>query len=193
MPLPRAAYGSEAARLPLERESSGPYDNARAADNSTDPHDTAASLAAAGRIAGYQLSFADLASVGKAGKLVGVASRLAVYRTAVAASAGLRREFDDARASDPANGFRVLSSTRFAAPGLGDEAAGIRVLAKAGLAKLWFTAVGVRSGKLIELVGLIRTDGRSEQPHALLLAHALAARVEGVLAGTITTPPAKFP
>src|SRR5262249_26259912 len=53
--------------------------------------------------------------------------------------------------------------------------------------------VVVRRGDLVESLGVIRTDGSSEQATVLRLAHALSARVEAVLAGKITTPAVNVP
>ncbi len=193
MPLPLAAYGADAARLTFAPDESGAVDNKRAAATSIDRSDSAASLGAAGRIAGVDLTFANYDLIGKPGKLAYVTSTVESYRDPDAASGGLVRSLGDVTTSDPAGGLRVLSSKRFAVPGLGDEATGIQVRLMLGPAATWFTGVAVRRGELLELVGVLRTDGRSQKAAAIGLAQALSRRVEGVLAGKITSAPAKLP
>jgi len=193
MPLPQSVFGSEAAELKLDTDESGVEDNAMAADDSTTKSDTAASLTKAGRITGYSITFADFGLIGKAGHVVLAASGVVLYQGAKAASEGLKRDLADTEMSDPANGLHVLSVSRFDAPRLGDEAVGVHVKAKFGAAILWFTVVEVRRGELVEQVGVLRTDGNSEQAAVLDLAHALSVRVEDVLAGKVTTPAVKLP
>jgi len=192
MPLPLAAFGGEAVGLKLDSDS-GVIDNQKAAENSTTKSDSAGSLTRAGRVTGYELAYNDYARVGKPANLVYVASELDLYQDGHSASKGLAAQLADATTSDPANGLRVLSKTRFPVSGLGGDAVGIRVKAKVGTAILWFTGVAVRRDDLLESVTLLRTDDSSQQATALGLAHALSDRVSGVLAGRITTPPAYVP
>ena len=96
------------------------------------PTDTGKSLALAGRVTGFAVTFANLRLLSTPGKLVYVSSSVDLYRDARAASAGLERTLQQAVADDPSVGFKVLSSERFVAPGLGDAAAGVRVKAKFG-------------------------------------------------------------
>jgi hypothetical protein len=193
MPLPLAAFGSDTTTLKLDTDESGVIDNAEEADTTTDKNDSAASLKAAGRITGFSVSFADYGLFGTPGKLAFASSEVQLYRTARQASAGIVRELNDAAADDPGGGLVVLSSSRFAAAGLGSHARGVRVAMKLGSAKAWFTGVIFQRRELTVSLGLVRTDDRDERAFALRLAHAASARVTGVLAGRITTPPAKLP
>jgi hypothetical protein len=193
MPLPLTSFDSEAAPLRLDQDESGVSDNAKAAADSTDRTDSAASLEAAGRITGYSLSFGDYSLFGKPGKLVYVSSGVELYRDAASASTGIARQLGDVVTDDPSNGVDVVTSSRFDVPGIGDRAVGMRVKLKLGSATLWLTGVVVRRGELTESVELLRTDARPADAPARALARALAARVEGVLAGRVTTPPAKLP
>jgi hypothetical protein len=192
MPLPQPAYGRDAAALKVDGDESGVTDNAEAADRTTDEKDTAASLKAAGRITGFTVSFADYGLFGKPGKLAYVSTEVQLFGTARQASAGIRRDLHDITADDPAGGLVVLSSSRFAVPGLGSQARGVRVAIELGSAKAWFTGVIFQRRELTVSIGLVRTDARDEAAFALRLARAASARVAGVLAGKITTPPAKL-
>jgi hypothetical protein len=193
MPLPQSAFGSDAAGLKLDTDGSGVEDNAEAADDSTTKSDSAASLTKAGRITGYGVAFGDFGLIGKPGRVVYVGSNVELFRSPAAASAGLERDVEDIALSDPANGLRVLSVSRFGAPELGDAAVGFKVKAKFGTAILWFTGVAARRGELVEEVALLRTDATSAQATVLALARALSARVQAVLAGKVTTPAVNLP
>jgi hypothetical protein len=193
MPLPKAAYGAQAKTFGLDRDESGVVDNVRSAADTSDPTDTGKTLALAGRVTGFSVTFANLRLLATPGKLVYVSSSVDLYRDASAAAAGLERTLQQAVADDPSVGFKVLSSERFVAPGLGDAAAGVRVQARFGDVELWLTGVEVQRGPLLASVGVMRTDPKRANGQAIALAHVLTARVEGVLAGTVTAPPAILP
>ena len=142
---------------------------------------------------GFAVTFANLRLLSTPGKLVYVSSSVDLYRNASAASAGLERTLQQAVADDPTVGFKVLSSERFVAPGLGDAAAGVRVKAMFGQVQLWLTGVEVQRGPLLASVGVMRTDPKPANGTAIALARVLTARVEGVLAGDVTAPPASLP
>src|SRR5262245_30543228 len=177
MPLPKNAYGAQAQSFGLDRDESGIVDNARSAADTSDPTDTGKTLALAGRVTGFAVTYANLRLLATPGKLVYVSSSVDLYRDSSAASEGLARTLQQAVADDPSVGFKVLSSERFVAPGLGDAAAGVRVKAKFGQVQLWLTGVEVQRGPLLASVGVMRTDSRSANATAITLAHVLAARV----------------
>ena len=131
--------------------------------------------------------------MGKPGRVVLAGSDVDLYRDGKAASEGLKRDLAETALSDPANGLRVLSVSRFDAPRLGDEAVGLRVKAKFGAAILWFTGFAMQRGELVEQVAVLRTDGGSEQAAVLAVARALSVRVEDVLAGKVTAAAVKLP
>ena len=191
MPLPRAAYGPVAIGLPVDGDS-GVQTNAEKAE-STNDNDTAASFGALGRISGYELGFSDLGSLAKPGRVVFVSTSVDLYTSAAQASATIDDELRDAETDDPGNGFDVISSTRFAAPGLGDGATGIHVAANAGTLKVWLTGVVFQRDGLLAKVSVISTGAGGQNARALALAHAFSTRIDGVLAGKITTPPATVP
>ena len=193
MPLPKTAYGDQAASFGLDRDESGVVDNARSAADTSDPTDTGKSLALAGRVTGFSVTFANLRLLSTPGKLVYVSSSVDLYRDARSASVGLVRSLQQAVADDPSVGFKVLASERFVAPGLGDAAVGVRVKAKFGAAQLWVTGVEVQHGPLLASVGVMRTDAAPANATAIALARALFTRVEGVLAGEVKAPPASLP
>jgi hypothetical protein len=193
MPLPKNAYGYQAKSFGLDRDESGVVDNARSAADTSDPTDTGKSLALAGRVTGFAVTYANLHLLAIPGRLVYVSSSVDLYRNPTAAAAGLERTLQQAVADDPTVGFKVLSSERFVAPGLGDAAAGVRVKARFGQVQLWLTGVEVQRGALLASVGVMRTDARRADATAIALAHVLTARVDGVLAGTVTEPAATLP
>src|SRR5262245_16070612 len=193
MPLPKSAYGDQASSFGLDVDDSGVVGNARSAADTSDPTDTGKSLALAGRVTGFSVSFDNLRLLSKPGKLVYVSSSVDLYRDARAASAGLVRRLQQAVADDPSVGFKVLSSERFVAPGLGDAAVGVRVQAKFGAVQLWVTGVEVQHGPLLASVGVMRTDPTPANRTAIALARALSMRVDRVLAGEVMAPAALLP
>src|SRR5262245_40978195 len=193
MPLPKSAYGEQASSFGLDVDESGVVDNARSAADTSDPTDTGKSLALAGRVTGFSVTFANLKLLSKPGKLVYVSSSVDLYRDSHAASAGLVRSLQQAVADDPSVGFKVLSSERFVAPGLGDAAVGVRVQARFGAIELWVTGVEVQHGSLLASVGVMRTDPAPANRTAIVLARALFTRVQGVLAGDVKEPAANLP
>jgi hypothetical protein len=193
MPLPKTAYGIQAKSFRLNVSESGVVDNVRSAAYTSDPTDTGKSLALAGRLTGFSVSFEDLRLLSKPGKLVYVSSSVDLYRDARSASAGLVRRVQQAVADDPSVGFKVLSSERFVAPGLGDAAVGVRVQAKFGAVQLWVTGVEVQRGPLLASVGVMRTDATPANETAISLARVLSLRVERVLSGEVMAPAAALP
>jgi hypothetical protein len=193
MPLPLSAFGAEAAKLKVDTSESGVDDNAEAASDSTDTKDTAKTLAAAGRVTGYEVTYADYNAFGKPGSLVGVSTEVVLLTSSAKATAYVQRELRDFVLSDKASGFIVQGSTRFDVSGLGDEAQGIRASVKFPAGHIWVTGVIVRRGELLVEIAVVRTDDRSEDALATRAAKAAVARVQGVLSGAITTPPAKLP
>src|SRR5262245_18515933 len=101
MPLPKTAYGAQARSFGLDLDESGVVDNARSAADTSDPTDTGKSLALAGRVTGFSITFANLKLLSKPGKLVYVSSSVDLYRDSHAASAGLVRSLQQAVADDP--------------------------------------------------------------------------------------------
>src|SRR5262249_19910828 len=57
MPLPKEAYGNQAMSFELDRGESGVVDNARSAADTSDPSDTGKTVAAAGRVTGFTVSY----------------------------------------------------------------------------------------------------------------------------------------
>ena len=96
MPLPKPAYGDQASSFGLDRDESGVVDNARSAADTSDPTDTGKSLALAGRVTGFSVTFANLKLLATPGKLVYVSSSVDLYLGDAPASAGLVRSLQQA-------------------------------------------------------------------------------------------------
>jgi hypothetical protein len=193
MPLPKAAYGQQASSFGLDRDESGVVDNVRSAADTSDPTDTGKSLALAGRVTGFSVTYANLRLLATPGKLVYVSSSVDLFRDSDAAAAGLQRSLQQAVADDPSVGFKVLSSQTFTPPDLGDAAVGVRIRAKFGEVDLWVTGVEVQHGPLLASVGVMRTDAAPANATAIALARTLSARVQGVLAGRVRAPAVELP
>ena len=192
MPLPQSAYGKEGATLAIDSEG-GVSTNAEVAEDTGDKNDTAASLKRLGRITGYEVIFGNFGAIGSPGRLVFVASDVELFRDGRAAARGFERNMRDTVADDPSVGVEMLSAKTFAVRGIGDRAVGARLKARFGKVTVWMTGVQLRVGELLASVAVMRTDSRSQNAHAVALARALEARIGGVLAGRVTTPPVKTP
>lgn len=194
MPLPRSAFdGATGLVLDTDPDSSGPVSNARAAEQTSIRTDSAASLAKAGRVAGYALAYNDLRRLNRRGVLVEVGSSVDRYRTAAAASKGIEAAIADATTPDPSGALVIARTAMFAVDGIGDEARGLTVTGRVGSATITFAGVVVRHGSLLLRTKAITAGAAGRPAVAREAARRLLARVLAVEAGAVTTPAEALP
>jgi len=182
MVLPKAELGRAAAPLELDASSSGVYGNGKAADDSIDPNETAASLARAGRLTGYELSY------GKPKLEIG--TEVDLFRGSAAASANMAKRLRDLRRFEGkvVKGVKLERVQTFAVPKLGDKAVGTRLAASVGSKRVWGTSIRFRLGALEGSARVERSDAADVSARTIQLALALEHRMRGVLAATIYAP-----
>lgn len=199
MVLPADELGGLATRFAVDPDS-GFQSNEAAAAGSIDPDDSAADLAALGRINGYQLSYeaTDFGALVAAGQgLRGVQTLVTLFRDAEGASAWLRKRLADfERYEGAVVGEAVLSHfDTFSVGNLGDEAGGFRVAVRAqGFEfELFATAVYFRLDRITALAGILHLDDRDMTVEAEAFAHSLDERIRAVLRGEISEGPVPIP
>lgn len=189
MPLPLASLDGRAGLQLTVDTDSGVTSNARSAADSIDPLDTAASVAAAGRITGYELAYAS-------GGGTQLSSEVELYRDEATAAAALRKHVTDflrLRGKEVAAGARLASVATWAPAGLGEGASGLEAVVAVDTLRLRGTVVAFRLGRLVASTAVVRDDTRSTRAVAERNAAALLARVRGVLDGSITGKPVAVP
>jgi hypothetical protein len=187
MVLPQAELGPDFAAYDLW-EGSGPVANPAAAEGTPDPGDTAATLAAAGRLAGYELEYAR--------GLVSVETGVERFRDEVGAQAHLERQAADLQrleGEDVGEGVRLSGVRIFAVDGLGDAAVGMTARASFAGSGVRATIVSFRLGTLAAAATIVRPDDADVGGRVTDLARSLERRMLGVLRGEVTGPPVALP
>ena len=197
MVVPRDELGTVAAGLRTEVDA-GPVGNAEAADGSLDPDDTERILAGLGRVTGYELGYerpGGLASVRKARGVLYAGTEVELLEDPVYAAKHLNKQLNDFQRLQGRKdlGVRVKNVSTFDAPGVGEEAEGLRAtLAYAGL-RTHMTLVAFRRGRVVGVASLVRGDRRDAADEMRRIAQRLDARIQGVLAGVIRGRPEAGP
>ncbi|MBI1885318.1 MAG: hypothetical protein HYS09_03220 [Chloroflexi bacterium] len=194
MVLPKEELGPDAADLPLDNSpsESGFQDNKAAAQDTADPNDTAADVAEAGRINGYELSYSDFSRLGEAEGAVEADTAVELYRDADAASAWLARLVNDIQGlegQEAQEGFSVKNVETFTIDGLGDEATGLRYRFSVGDATGHTTLVIFRLDRLLAGTVQVRNDDKDVDSQVEQTARSLEERIKGVALGDITATP----
>jgi hypothetical protein len=197
MVLPKAALGPAGSSLRLDRSSSGVQDNAASADDSIDPHDTASSLARAGRITGYELGYSDpsLAALQRGAGLLEIDTEVDLYTQPSAVSAAMAKDLSDFRRYEGkvVDGVKLRKVEAFDVPRLGDAVFGRRLALSFNGKRVWVTGVEFRLGALEGSAVVTRADGSDVSRQTIALAQALEGRMRGVLAGTVSGTPVPIP
>jgi hypothetical protein len=190
MPLPKSAYGSEAASLKTEPRS-GWRSNKQAAEKDLDPAMTADKVARRGRITGFEVEFDDLAKASRAGQLIDADNEVSLFRTKADATAyytqqlAAFRRFAGKRAR---YGIVIDHLSFFPVPGLRGTQ-GFRYRIRANGITATETGAAIHLGVIVAFVGTGRTDARDVRTEVRRLAGAVNRRIHGVLAGKITDKP----
>jgi hypothetical protein len=176
---------------------SGWIDNRLEAQNSYDPKDSAASLARAGRVTGYQLTYYDptQAALRSGTGLHAVLTYVELFSSAKAASASLQDRVAFARGLEnrsPRSGVRFGAVRPFAVQSA-DEAYGLREVVRYGSDEVFRTLVGFRRGRNVGTVMVVRVDRRDGKDIAERMVGILDSRIQIALHGGSNGDPVAIP
>jgi hypothetical protein len=184
MPLPKSALGAAAATLPLEQGSGVVTNDAAASD--ANGRVTELQLATLGRMTGYGLSYGY--TYAATSGVEQMETSVELYRDAASASRGFafwKRDETDLSDEHGLSGFSV-SLKPLAVPAVGDERAAFSGRAAlSGFRPLYGTDELFRTGRLIVKVSVGAGSPGISERLAPQLAKKMAARVRGVLAGSV--------
>jgi hypothetical protein len=196
MAVPRAQLGKAAQNLQVELLS-GPTTNARAADDSFDPTDSAATVGKAGRVSGYTLVYGDVGFSGlRSGSgLIDVGTSLDIFRTQAKAHAYELKSLADLRRVRGMNlqGVVVERATPFPVQGLGPGAVGLRIVQRVGKKRIYGTAVDFQIDKILCEAVLNRADKTNVDAQAVAIARKLAERIVAYAQGSLKAQPPVLP
>jgi hypothetical protein len=194
--LPRAQLGKLAQGLEVELLS-GTTTNARAADDSFDPNDTAATVSKAGRVSGYTLVYGDVGfgALRKAGGLIDVGTSLDFFRSVPKAEAYELKSLRDLQRVQGQNlqGVVIERSSAFPARGLGPRSVGLRIVQRVGKKRIYGTFVDFQIDKILCEALINRADNKNMDAQAVALAKKLAGRIIGYAQGTLKASPVPLP
>jgi hypothetical protein len=166
---------------------SGWVDNRVEARSSYDPEDSAASLARAGRVTGYELTYYDptKAALRSGEGLHSFQSSAELFSSEKAASAALRRRVGFARGLEnrsPLHDVRFGAVRPFAIQAA-DEAYGLREVVRYGSDRVYRTLIGFRRGRVLGEVMVVRADRADGRHLAEQLTGKLDTRIQIALHG----------
>lgn len=189
MPLPLAQLAGRGGQKLAVDEESSVETNAEAAEDSIDQDDTASSLAAAGRLTGYELTYSG-------DGFVSLSSGVDLYRDDAAAAASLAKlvaDFRRFKGKEVTAGLTLASVATWTPAGLADEAVGIDAVVDFAGKRARAVAVGFRLGRLIGSATSTGLDSAASRATVEQNARALLGRIRGVLDGTVTGSPVAIP
>jgi hypothetical protein len=176
---------------------SGWVDNQAEARSSYDPEDSAASLARAGRVTGYELRYYDPTQTAlHSGKgLHSILTSAELFSTGKAASADLRRRIAFARGLEnrsPLPEVRFGAVRPFAIQAA-DEAYGLREVVRYGSDEVYRTLVAFRRGRVLGKVMVVRADRAGGKHLAEQMTGTLDTRIQIALHGGSNGDPVAVP
>lgn len=176
---------------------SGPTDNARAANDSFDPADTAADLSRAGRVAGYTLAYGDPGSAAlRSGRgLLDIGTAIDVFSKPAQATAWAAKVRSDVGRLQGQNldGIVIVSSSGFTVRGLAAGATGVRLVQRLGSHRVYSTYVDFRVNGLLLEASVSRADAQDARALTIRLAHVLLGRLGAYAAGKLKAKPVTLP
>jgi hypothetical protein len=194
--VPRSALGHTVAGLQVELLS-GETSNARAADDSFAPNDTASTVTAAGRVSGYTLIYGDVGfdAVRRGKGLIDLGSSVDLFKTERQAAAYERKSLLDLRRVRGQNiqGVVVERVSAFAVRGLGPASIGLRVVQRIGHKRIYNTYVDFQVDRLLCEAIVRRADATPAEGVALAIAHELADRILKYARGSLKAKPVVLP
>lgn len=183
--------GPLARGLRLEQDETGPSSNKQSAKDSLDPKDTARGLARAGRVRGYDLTYAT-AKRSPLGVLIASES-VELFRTEQAASNYLKKQFADFKRfrGRTIDGVKIARVEEFDV-GTGEEAGGVRITVRYPSRRftLFFTGVAFRRGRVFGTAGVFLRRDLVVSGDVERIAEALDDQVKRVASGTAQRKPA---
>ena len=198
MVVPRDQLGAPAKGLDLD-DDSGVYGNREGADDTIDPHDTAAALRAGGRLGGYELVYSSpkaldiwrtgggYSDVRTAVELFDTPSDAAVYLDTQA------RDFARFEGKTIGSVVRLAKTDVVRITDIGESAWAIHGTASFGKIVTHGTVVAFRRGRIVGSVSIGRGDTREIIGQTRIIARALDHRIEAVLAGELVAKPMPIP
>jgi hypothetical protein len=176
---------------------SGWVDNRLEARNSYDRKDSAASLARAGRVSGYQLTYYDptQAALRSGEGLHAVLTYAELFSNAKAASMSLRDRVGFARGLEnksPRSGVRFGAVKPFPVKAA-DEAQGLREVVRYGNDQVFRTLAGFRRGRVVGTVMVVRVDQDDGSALAERMVGILDSRIQIALHGGSNGNPVAIP
>ncbi len=196
MVLPRDDLGLLGIGMKVS-DGSGWERNRTAARDSFDPDDTGRSLAQAGRLGGYSLSYGQprgFASPHKERPLL-VSTQVELFRDEATASSYLHRAVTRTmrlRGRKLPDG-RIAAVERFEGGDVGDESEGLRETVVVDDFIGYGTTVGFRRGRMVGSVSVLHQVQTGGPGDVLRIAGALDDRIERVAAGEIREAAVKLP
>jgi hypothetical protein len=190
MPLPLAAYGTLAGRLPLGSDS-GIDTNAVAASNANQTV-TGVGLTKLGRVSGYDLDYGGLPS---GARVFDVESHVDLYKTPPQAVAGLAfwRKDETAQPPPAASGISIAAKF-YPVPGFGRHSFAYGGKGTVtGVAPFYEYDVYFVEGDIVAETSAAATEPNLPRPLALAAARKLRVRIAAVLAGRVQGRPVRLP
>ena len=187
MIVPKQDLGELARGLKLDAEWSGRSNNKKAKEDTIDPKDTARSLARAGRVQGYDLTYAARHRPSALGVLV-VSQGVELFRTEKAASTYLHKQFADFKRfrGRKVDGIRLAGVKTFDV-GLADEAVGLRlrVFYPSRRVTVFSTIVAFRRGRVVGNASVLLRRDLLISGDVERIADAVDDRIKDVVSGEI--------
>jgi hypothetical protein len=186
--VPREQLGGAALGLQVELLS-GPTTNARAANDSFDPNDTAGSVTRAGRVSGYTLFYGDptYASLRSGEGPIDLGSSVDLFKTAAQAKAyeaKAQRDVERVRGKN-IDGIVIEQVASFRVQRIGQETSGLRIVQRIGRKRVYNTYVDFRIDRLLCEATVSRADSENVDAQAVAIAGRLARRFASYAAGSL--------
>ena len=193
----KADLGSEFAGF---QESAAPDTNEERLQTADDPEDEEKDQQTFGRINGYDRQLAASPSTIQAEAPLLIQIGVTLFGDSAGASGYLNDDVKDvqARVGRTDLGLLLEAVDPFTVPPLGDESLGLRSRAsvppeQGGPGTLYVTYFWFRRDRIIGDVAIARVDDVDESQQAQTIASLLDERIQQVLAGLATPPPASTP
>jgi hypothetical protein len=194
--VPRAQLGPIAQGLQIELLS-GTTTNARAADDSFDPTDNAATVTRAGRVSGYTLVYGDVGWTAlRAGHgLIDVGTSLDFFRTVRQATLYEIKSLRDLERVRGTNlqGVVVERSSAWRVTGLGPGSVGLEIVQRVGKHRIHSTVVDFQIDRILCEAVINRGDTQNMHARAAAIARRLRDRIVAYARGSLHASPVRLP
>jgi hypothetical protein len=198
MVVPQEQLGPAAKGLNVD-DDSGPYGNKEAAQDTVDPRDTAAALAAGGRVGGYELAYSSPKALDiwrSGGGYSDVTTSVELFETPSDAAVYLdtqARDFARFEGKPIGHGVRLTKTDVARITDIGESAWMIRGTGRFGKMTARGTVVAFRRGRIVGAVSISRGDTRDITNQARIIARSLDHRIVTALDGSLEAEPVSLP